>query len=292
MSATLFSETHSSSLKLFVQQPAIPQFRELLTQGVLAGSFAVFIHAIVFSFFTDNYYKSMIARSLHEFLAIGTLMGLAQGLVYWCYARLFQARCRPIARLLTPVVTVAVGYGVLEFFSAYFLKLPLLASWLGVQVISLSVMTGSQWRPWRALIYGVSRVNRHQRLPASVIGLLLRVTLLFLCFESIFILICELPMINKLSEFMIWWLVAVDFVIGLVIALVNPRFWLTLSLAIVTNVPWVYLLLLFRNDPGVTHVIICSYLLLWCAFLLTRCRTLDPLFSSIREELRYYYLVD
>jgi len=293
MSATLFSDAHSSNYKLLVQQPAIPQFRELLTQGVLAGSFALFIQAIIFSFFIDNYYKLLIVGALHEFLIIGVLTGLAQGLVYWCYTRLFQARFRRIARLLTSVAVAALSYLVLEFlYPSEAVHLPLTASWVGLQVICFLVMTGSKRRPWRALIYGVARVNSHQRLPASAIGFLLRLTLLFLCFESIFLFVCVLQMNEKLRDFVVWWLVVADFVIGLVIALVNPRFWLTLSLAVVINAPWLYILLLYPNEPQLIKIIIFAYLLLWCAFLLTRWRRLDPLFSSIRQELRYYYLVD
>jgi hypothetical protein len=294
MSATLFSETYSSNLKLYVQQPAIPQFRELLTQGVLAGSFAMFIYAIVCSFFIDNYYKLLILRALHECVGIGAVTGLAHGFVYWCYARLFQARFRHIARLLTSVITIVVSYSVLSFLypAEQSVHVPLLTSWIGVQLISFSVITGSQWRPWRALVHGVSRVNSHQRLPASAIGLLLRVTLLSLCLESIFFFICMVQMNHELRDFVIMWLIVADFVIGLVIALVNPRFWLTLSLALVINTPWVYLLSVLSNPAGLERIIICGYFMLWCAFLLTRCRHLDPLFSSIREELRYYYLVD
>jgi hypothetical protein len=101
-----------------------------------------------------------------------------------------------------------------------------------------------------------------------------------------------IQMNQKPRDFVIAWLVVADFLIGFVIALVNPRFWLTLSLALLINAPWLYILLLYPNEPQIIKIIISSYLLLWCAFLLTRCRTLDPLFSSIRKELRYYYLVD
>ena len=294
MSATLFSETHSSKLKVLVQEPSVPQFHELLTQGVIAGSFALFIHAVVFSFFIGNYYKPLIVGTLHEFVGMGALTGLVHGLVCWCYARLFQVRFSEIARLLISVAIVAVSYGVLELVypSEQPVDLLLGTSWFSLQVISLSVMTGSQRRPWRALIYGVSRVNTHQRLPASAIGLLLRVALLLLCFESIFLFICVLQMNEELRDFVLWWLIVADFVIGLVIALVNPRFWLTFSLALLINAPWLYRLLLYANEPRLIKIIISGYLFLWCAFLLTRCRGLDPLFSSIREELRYYYLVD
>jgi hypothetical protein len=299
MSATLFSHTRTSNLRLSVQQPAIPQFRELLTQGVLAGSFALFIYAIVCSFFIDNYYKLLICRAVHECVGIGAVTGLAHGLIYWCYARLFQARFRQTARLLTSVVTVAVSYAVLSFLypsdqsvNEQSPNVPLLTSWIGVQLISFSVITGSHWRPWRALIYGVSRVNSHQRLPASAIGLLLRVTLLSLCLESIFFLICMLQMNGELKNFVIMWLIVADFVIGLVIALVNPRFWLALSLAIMINGPWIYLSLMYPNEASRANVFLGGYLLLWCAYLVTRWRRLDPLFAYIREELRYYYLVD
>jgi len=296
MSATLFSETHSSNLKLFVQQPPIPQFRELLTQGVLGGAAALLIYAVIYSFFIDNYYKPLIVGALHEFLAIGALTGLAHGLVCWCYSRLFQERLLRVGRFLTAVGVVAVGCAILEALYAPENKNHidpwLLASWVGLQVISLSVMTGSKRRPWRGLVYGVGRINTGQRLPGSAIGLLLRLVMLLGCFEAIFLFVCVLQMNEELKDFVLWWLIVVDFVIGLVIALVNPRFWLTFSLALLINAPWLYILLLYPNEPTLIKIIISGYLLLWCAFLLTRCRSLDPLFSSIREELRYYYLVD
>jgi hypothetical protein len=296
MSATLFSETHSSNLKLFVQQPAIPQFRELLTQGVLGGAAALLIYAVIYSFFIDNYYKPLIVGALHEFLAIGALTGLAHGLVRWCYSRLVQDRLLRVGRFLTAVGVVAVGCAILEALYAPENKNHvdpwLLALWVGLQVISLSVMTGSKRRPWRALVYGVGRINTGQRLPGSAIGLLLRLVMLFASFEAIFLFVCVLQMNEELRDFVLWWLIVVDFVIGLVIALVNPRFWLTLSFALLINAPWLYRLMLYPNEPTLIKIITSGYLLLWSAFLLTRCRSLDPLFSSIRKELRYYYLVD
>ena len=294
MSATLFSETHSSNLKVFVEKRAIPQFRELLTQGVIAGSFALFIHAVIYSFFfIDNYYKQFIVGALHEFLGIGALTGLVHGVIYWCYARLFHARFQGIARLLTSLITVAIGYCVLEFFqpSPYF-HVPVLASWFGAQVISLAVMTGSKWRPWRALVYGVGRINTGQRLPGSAIGLLLRLVMLFGCFEAIFLFVCVLQMNEQVKDFVTWWLIVLDFLIGLIVVLTIPRFWVALTLAVVINAPWLFILIKYFNELRFIRFFFFGYLVLWGAYLLTQCRRLDPLFSSIREELRYYYLVD
>jgi len=297
MSATLFSDAHRSNHKLLlVQQPAIPQFRELLTQGVLGGAAALFIYASIYSFFIDNYYKPLIVGALHEFLAIGALTGLAHGFVCWCYSRLFQDRFLRVGRFLTAVGVVAVGCGILEALYAPENKNHvdpwLLALWVGLQVISLSVMTGSKWRPWRALVYGVGRINRGQRLPGSTIGLLLRLVMLFGCFEAIFLFVCVLQMNEQVKDFVTWWLIVMDFLIGLIIVLTIPRFWVALTLAVVINAPWLFILIKYFHELRFIRFFFFGYLVLWGAYLITQCRRLDPLFSSIREELRYYYLVN
>jgi len=297
MSSILGLDARVPNLKIVTYSSDKPQLRELLTQGVLAGVAVACIYAMYFSFFIPNYYKWLILGILHKFLGIGAAKGLLSGFAYWCYTRLPQSRFRPVVRFTIAIVVVGIAYVVLELLypsppSDQPVVVSLVVVWTALPVISLSISVGSRWRPWRALVYGVGRINTRQRLPTSAIGLVLRVALLFLCFESIYLFVCMIQMNEKLRDFVIMWLIVADFVIGLVIALVNPRFWLTLCLALLINAPWLYILLLYPNEPQIIKIIISGYLLLWCAFLLTRCRTLDPLFSSIRKELRYYYLVD
>lgn len=296
MSTTLGINVRVSYPSIVTYRADRPQLRELLTQGVLAGVVALFVHSIIFSFFTDNYSKLFILSALYLFLWPGAAAGLVHGFLYWCYRRMFDTRFDLVARFLIALPVVASGYGVLILLypsaQEHQVDIPLITSWAGLQLISFSVMTGSKWRPWRTFIYGVGRINSNQRLPASVVGLLLRSSLLFLVLHWLFVFVCVLQMNEELSDYVILWLVVADFLIGLMIALVNPRFWIALSLAVVINSPWVYLWFIFTIEPSYITIVLGGYLFLWCAYLVTRWRRLDPLFSSIREELRYYYLID
>jgi hypothetical protein len=294
MSTTLGIYPRVSNPTIITYRADRPQLRELLAQGVLAGVIASWVYAIYLSFFVDSYYKALIFTLFYELLGVGTAKGLAHGFAYWCYTRLPQARFRLFVRFIIATAVVSVAYFVLQrlYPSDKPVDVPLLAVWTALHVICFSVLVGSRWRPWQALVYGVGKINTRQLLPASVVGSLLRLVMLFACFQSTFLFVCVLQMNHKLRDFAIGWLVVVDFVIGTVIVLTNPRFWLALFLALLINAPWLYILLLYPNEPRLIKIIISSYLLLWCAFLLTRWRRLDPLFSSIREELRYYYLID
>lgn len=294
MSTTLGIYEHVSNPRIITYRADRPQLRELLTQGVLAGVIASWVYAIYLSFFVDSYYKAFMFTHFYELLGVGTAKGLAHGFVYWCYTRLPQVRFRLFVRFVFAIAVVGVAYLVLQ--RIYPSDEPVDVSWLAVwtvlPVISFSVLVGSRWRPWRALVYGVGKINTRQLLPASVVGFLLRLVMLFACFLSTFAFVCVLQMNDKLRDFAIAWLVVVDFVIGTVIALTNPRFWLALALALLINVPWLYIRLLDPNEPGLIKIIFSGYLFLWVAYLLTHWRRLDPLFSSLREELRYYYLID
>lgn len=296
MSTTLGINARVLNPRIVTYRADRPQLRELLTQGVLAGVVALFVHSIILSFVTDNYSKLFIVNALYLFLWPGAAAGLVYGLLYWCYRRMFDTRFHLVARFLIALLVVASVYGVLMLLypsaREQQVDIPVITSWAGFQVISFSVMTGSEWRPWRAFIYGLGHVNSNQRLPASAVGLLLRSSLLFLVLHWLFVFVCVLQMNEELSDSVILWLVVADFLIGLMIALLNPRFWIALSLALVINSPWVYLWFKYPIEPSYITIVLGGYLFLWGAYLVTRCRRLDPLFSSIREELRYYYLVD
>ena len=296
MSATLFNQPRSANVNIVVYQYAVPTLRELLTQGALAGAFAYFLILIGASFSIDNYYKVLLFGALPSYLGVGLVVGLFDGLAIYGCTRYFSARLPWLIRLAVAVVVFAASQIVLNI-----LYPPpnwdrdsvvRLVGFGLLPVLSFSFITGSRYRPWRALSYGTRRIGNYQYLPATITGFVLRLALLFGWFQSILVLVCIIEMNEELWDLFVVWLVAMHFLIGLAITLTNPRFWLAAILAALINAPWLVILIVYRDQLGTVWFFMAGYLALWLGFMLSRCAALNPLFSSISEELRYYYLID
>lgn len=296
MSTTLINQPRSANVNIVVYQYALPSLRELLTQGALAGVLAYFLILIGVSFSIIDYYKMLLFAALPEYLGIGLVVGLFDGLAVYCCTRFISPRLPWMARVGIAIATVAASEALLTSRSSatnwdqdYWMRL------IGfglLQVFILSLITGSRCRPWRALTYGTTRIANFQYLPATITGFLLRIVLLFGCFQSILVLVCIIEMKEDLMDLVIMWLIAMHFLIGLLIALTNPRFWAAATLAALINAPWIVILIIYFHEMGTFWFFLLAYVALWLGFMLCRCAALNPLFSSINKELRYYYLID
>ena len=296
MSTTLFNQPRTANVNIVVYQYAVPRLRELLTQGALAGAFSYFLVLIGESFSVINYYKMLLFAVLPAYLAMGLVLGLFDGLAIYCYTKYFSARLPWLIRLAVALVVFGASQVVLNI-----LHPPpnwdrdsvvRLVGFGLVPVLSLSCITGSRFRPWRALTYGTRRIGNYQYLPATITGFLLRLVLLFGCLESLLILVCIIQMNEALWELFVVWLIAMHFLIGLAITLSNPRLWLAATVAALINAPWLGILIIYFHRMGPVSIFMIAYLVLWLGFMLSRCAALNPVFSSINEELRYYYLID
>jgi hypothetical protein len=298
MSTTLFKELRSANLNFVTYKTVPPCLRELLAQGALAGVLAFFIITVCLSFRIDNYYKPLLFPALPQYLGMGLAVGLVNGFGVWCAGKYLADRPPAIARVAISIATVLIENVVFIFLDRttdgkedYVIRLSIYAL---IAILSLSLITGSHFRPWRALTHGLRRINSQQQFPATVAGFLLRVALLFLCLYSMFVFICLVEMNEDFVDFLVVGSVVLYSVFGLALALANARFWLTLVFAIVINAPWVYILIVYfdRFELNLFFVFYLSYPLLWLGFLVTHCPALRPAFSSLSEELRYYYLID
>ena len=293
MTATLFNEPRSANLKLVTYKSTPLRLPELLTQGALAGAFAFFFIAVGVSFNIDNYYKVLIFPLLPQYLGWGLAVGLVNGLAVWGCSKYLADRTPAMARVAIAILTVAGLFLWLDFPKDQDLVIRTLVFAL-IPIFSLSLLTGSHFRPWLGLTFGLRRIDTQQPAPATVIGFLLRIALLFLCFYSMFVFICLIEMNEDFAELLVLGLVFTYALIGLIVALANARFWLTVLLAIVINSPWVYILVVHfdRFELNSFFVFYLGYLVLWFGFLFTHCPALRPAFSRLSEELRYYYLID
>lgn len=291
MITTLFNEPPSATLNLVAYKTAPLELPEFLTQGGLAGAFAFFFIPVAISFNIDNYYKVLVFSLLPPYLGFGLAVGVANGLAVWACSKYLADRTPAVARIAIPIAIVAglflwVNRNPDDLFELVVLAL--------ITIVSLSLLTGSNFRPWRALTFGLRRINTHLPLAATAVGFLLRMALLFLCFYSLFVFICLVEMNEDFADLLTLVLVFSYAAIGLIIALANARFWLTLLLTTVINAPWVYILVVYfdRFELNLFSVFYLGYLVLWLGFLFTHCPALRPAFSRISEELRYYYLID
>jgi hypothetical protein len=296
MSATLINQPHSANVNIVVYQYAVPSLRELLTQGALAGAFAYFLILIGASFSIDNYYKLLLFSALPRYLGGGLLVGLFDGLAVYCCTRYLSVRVPWIARLAIAIVVFAASQFVLmtrwpatNLDQENWVRLLAFGS---LPVLSFSFITGSHYRPWRALTYGITRIGNYQYLPATITGFLLRIVLLLGCFQFTLVLVCIIQMNEEFMDLLIVWLTVMHFLIGLAITLTNPKFWLATILAALINAPWIVILIIYFHEMGTLWFYMAGYLALWLGFLLSRCAALNPVFSFITEELRSYYLID
>ena len=295
MTTTLFNDPRSADLNLVTYKTAPLPLPELLTQGTLAGAFAFFFVAVGASFTIDNYYKMLLFSLLPEYLGWGVATGLVNGFAVWGCSKYLANRTPAIARV---AIAIVVASGLFLFLDRQHEwnpdNLRRVVVFALIAIFSLSVITGSHWRPWRGLTFGLRHINTQQPLPATVFGFLLRIALLFLCFYSMFVFIYLVEMNEDFADLLVLGLAFSYASLGLAVAFANARFWLTFVLALMLNAPWVYILVVYfdRFELNLFFVFYLGYLLLWFGFLLTHCPALRPVFFFLNEELRYYYLID
>ena len=290
MTTTLFNDPRAN-LNLVTYKAAPLPLPEFLTQGALAGAFAFFFIPVGISFNIDNYYKVLVFALLPPYLGFGLALGLVYGLAVWGCSK-YLANRTPAAHR-SAIAIVLVG-GLFLWLNRNPDNLLQLIVFPLITICSLSLITGSRCRPWRGLTLGLRHINTQQPFLATVIGFVLRIALIFLCFYSMFVFICLVEMNEDFVDLLVLGLTFSYASLGLVVALANARFWLTLVAALMLNAPWLYILVVYydRFELNMFFVFYLGYLLLWFGFLLTHCPGLRPVFSSLNEELRYYYLID
>jgi hypothetical protein len=284
------SETLSHSIHQLPERE-LPGIGRFLSQGVSAGAITYFLiqltlmlegpqddHAFVFAFF------------LPFVLVWGMLIGLFVGLVIWASTKLVGE--------LNVVVRSVLGIVALVLFAAAFYSLltvlevnwrwsdsPVYVYYLATGV-AYGAVTGSRLQPFRELVRGSEAAK--SRVLTGISGLVLRVLLILGLMESI-LSVCAL-----LQDYQHRYLALIalcHFAVASVIVFTRLKFWLLLPLALIVNLPIVWLITEFLKDElPVYRYLSFSYLAIWAMFLLARCSLTYSTLTALKQELRYYLI--
>ncbi|HSE30352.1 MAG TPA: hypothetical protein VLA93_02120 [Pyrinomonadaceae bacterium] len=287
--------TYDQNSGFVIYQEVLPGFGRLMSQGALSGALSSFL-CIFFKviIFPHNYYDGFLVGLLLVFLIYGAVFGLITALVVWAATKIIQRRLGRTARLM---VTSMVGISLYYVFSLllssgdapnYSQVIPVFM----VIVVTVGLITGSRYHPERALLQGMRASPGDQLWSVILIGFLLRVLYVFLCMQFLLGVILAVRD-NPPSPILLICLSLLAYcLINAVFSFDNAQsLWLAI-LAIFTNAALIVILIHYWEGlVNARHVII-GYLALWLVFLLANRGGFTPLLSSIKEELRYYCIID
>ena len=287
--------TYDQNSGFVIYQEVLPGFGRLMSQGALSGALSSFL-CIFFKviIFPHNYYDGFLVGLLLVFLIYGAVFGLITALVVWAATKIIHRRLGRTARLM---VTSMVGISLYYVFSLllssgdgpnYSQVIPVFM----VIVVTVGLITGSRYHPERALLQGMRASPGDQLWSVILIGFLLRVLYVFLCMQFLLGVILAVRD-NPPSPILLICLSLLAYcLINAVFSFDNAQsLWLAI-LAIFTNAALIVILIHYWEGlVNARHVII-GYLALWLVFLLANRGGFTPLLSSIKEELRYYCIID
>jgi hypothetical protein len=287
------STTCDQNSGIVVYQEVLPGFGRLMSQGAVAGALSSFLCIFfkVLIFPQGGYYDGFLIAFLLALLVYGAFLGLINALVLWTATEIIERRLGRTARLVvTSVVCVGLYYICSLLFSSgdliyYSQVIPVFI----VIVVTVGLLTGSHYHPGRALLQGMRASPGDQLWSVITIGFLLRGLHVFLSMQFLLAVILaarEEPQILRIVLPLL-----VYFLINAVVSFDNAQsLWLVI-LVLLTNAAAIFVLVHYWQAVYARPVVI-GYLALWFVFLLANRGGLTPLFSSIKEELRYYCIID
>lgn len=291
---------------VYAAKDELPGIGRFLSQGAAAGAVLAFLFtlgALVRDW--TNPYNFVFIFSLPIYLGAAMILSLFPSLLIWAGTRLdghhLDLPVRVFISVVTMLLCAVVGYQFLPGRPAY-LKQPELSDYLPMLAIGallwavLGVVIGSGLQPWRALVRGVESLPPNSCVPTGITGLLLRAPVVWGLMEAVVIMIYELQRDHGELERVVAIVMLAHFTLAIIIVFVRTRLWLLFPLALIANIP--VGLLIEKNikseDAFLFGVAIAAivYLSLWSAFLLSRWRATYTALASLKDELRYYYLID
>jgi uncharacterized membrane protein len=157
--------------------------------------------------------------------------------------------------------------------------------------VTIGIAAGSSLRPWHELVRGVEIAGRASAILGAVTGAILRLALVFLCMESVLVLVMALQTHDQTTH-LLWAVLAVwHFAVGLVVVFSRIKFWQLQALATIVNIPVVMFLVKYQQDLGSVQYWIFGYLDLWLLFLVAHWRPTYKLLAFLNDEI-HYYLID
>jgi uncharacterized membrane protein YvlD (DUF360 family) len=289
------SATYEENAGFVVYQEVLPGFGRLMAQGAVAGALSsflcVFFKVIIFP---HSYYDGWLVALLLALLIYGAFAGLINAVVLWVATHIIERRLGRSARLM---VTSVVG---ISFYCVCSLLFPsgdtpnyshVIPTFL-VILVTVGLITGSHYRPERALLQGMQASPADQLWSVILIGFLLRALHVYLFMQFALAVILAVRDNPPSPILLICLSVLAYSLINGVFSFDNAQsLWLVI-LAILTNTALIVVLVHYWSVLLYARPVIIGYLALWFVFLLANRGGLTPLVSSLKEELRYYCITD
>jgi len=289
------STIYEQNAGFVVYQEVLPGFGRLMSQGALSGAVSSFLCIFVKLIVFPHNYDGFLITFFLAFLVYGAVFGLITALVLWFATHIIQRRLARTARLIvTSVEAVTLTYvfsHLLAFAGQIYFDSQIILMFMLV-IGTVGLITGSHYRPGRALLQGMRASPADQLWSVILIGLLLRVLHVFLCMQYILAVILAVRE-NPPGPILLICLSLLAY------SLINAMFsfdnaqslWLAI-LAMLTNAALIVVLVHYWSVLLYARPVIIGYLALWFVFLLANRGGLTPLVSSLKEELRYYCITD
>jgi hypothetical protein len=289
------SSTDDPNSGIVVYQEVLPGFGRLMSQGALSGALSSFLCIFVKVIILPHNYDGFLIAFLLAFLVFGAVFGLITALVLWFATHLIERRLGRTARLIvTSVVAVALtcifslplAYAGQTYFDSQLIPMFMLI------IVTVGLITGSHYHPGRAILQGMRSSPADQLWSVITIGFLLRVLYVFLCMQYLLGVILVVREKPPSSILLICLSLLAYCLINAVFCFDNAQsLWLVI-LAMLTNAALIFVLVYFWEGLFSARPVIIGYLALWFVFLLANRGGFTPLVSSIKEELRYYCIIN
>jgi hypothetical protein len=163
----------------------------------------------------------------------------------------------------------------------------------GITILFIGFVSGSRFRPWRALAYGIPRTTTDISTPDLLTGVVLRSMLAFLLMESILALVCTIQSDYQPHEF---WrahafagIAVAHCVLSLFVSFGQLKYAVVASVALLANFT-ALLLCWFHPTSNWSNFFIAEYSVLGVLYLLTRVSFGLRTLAFIKQELKYYLI--
>jgi hypothetical protein len=289
------SATYGQNSGIVVYQEVLPGFGRLMSQGALAGALSSFLCVFFKLIIFPHNYDGLLVASLLVVLIYGAVFGLIVGLVLWCATHIIERRLGRTSRLIiTSVLAVTLTYLIsllLAFAGQAYFDSQMIPMFMLI-IVTVGLITGSHYQPERALLQGMRASPADQLWSVILIGFLLRVLYVFLCMQFLLAVILAARDDHQTQVLRIVLPLFGYFLINALFSFNNAQSLWLVFLAVLTNVALIFVLVYFWETLFYSRPVIIGYLALWFVFLLANRRGFTPLISSVKEELRYYCIIE
>ena len=277
----------------FVMYRAPLGMGQIFSQGAVSGALAYFLLVLFQTITSPSYFDFLLAPFMPIVLAIGALFGLFAAVVI---STVVSIAGRPIGRLARLSLIAGITVFIVYLFtnaSPDFAMVPAQSrAMVLISVVVVGLTTGSHYHPGRALIRGLRSSHGQSHWAATALSAAFRMLSLFCAMELLLVTIITIRDEAATRDRGSALLVLGYFVITTIFSFQNAQSLATVILTCLANVGWLFVLYNYWTVLAYARHVIIGYLAVWLLFLLINWVSFKPLFSLIKKELRYYYLID